>query len=78
MNDNTIIRKMSVPMRWLALAAAVEVGLVVLAATAVQSEPIQAASVNATAPGPLVVYAKAVSKALVRAESAVLPMADQP
>lgn len=77
MNDNTLIRKFSIPMRWLALAAAVEIGLVVLAATAVQSAPIQASS-SATAPGPLVVYAQAVSKAIVRAETALLPMVEQP
>ena len=78
MNDNTLIRKFSIPMRWLALAAAVEIGLVVLAATAVQSEPIYASSISATAPGPLVVYAQAVSKAIVRAETALLPMVEQP
>jgi hypothetical protein len=78
MNDNTLIRKLSLPVRWLALAAAVEVGLVVLAATAVQSEPLHASPISATLPSPLIGYARAVSEAIVRTETAVLPLADQP
>jgi hypothetical protein len=78
MNDSTLIRKFSLPMRWLALAAAVEVGLVVLAATAVQSEPLRASPISATSPSPLIDYANAVSQALVRTETAVLPVVDRP
>jgi len=77
MNDNTLIRKFSLPMRWLALAAAVEVGLVVLAASAVQSEPLHASPISATSPSALIDYARAVSNGIVRTETAVLPLADQ-
>ncbi len=77
MNDNTATRKFSLPMRWLALAAAIEMGLVVLAATAVQSEPLHASPISATTPSMLVEYARSVSNALVRAETAVLPLVDQ-
>jgi hypothetical protein len=78
MNDNTLVHKISLPMRWLALAAACEVGLVVLAATAVQSEPLHVPQLSATAPSPLVAYARAVSDAIVRTETAILPWADTP
>lgn len=80
MKDNTLVHKFSVPMRWLALAAAVEIGLVVLAATAVQSEPLTGAQVGTTATvSPIVSYAHQVVGALVRTETAVLPVetADQ-
>ncbi len=76
-NDNTLVRKFSLPMRWLALAAAVEMGLVVLAASAVQSEPLHASPISATTPSTLIGYARSVSNALVRTETAVLPLADQ-
>jgi hypothetical protein len=72
-NTQTIIRKFSLPMRWLALAAAVEMGLVVLAATAVQSEPLHGSPISATTPSPIIEYARAVSNAIVRTETAVLP-----
>jgi hypothetical protein len=79
MNDNTnaLVRKFSLPMRWLALAAAVEMGLEVLAASAVQSEPLHSSPISATTPSPLVGYARAVSDALVRTETGVLPVVDQ-
>lgn len=76
-NTNTLVRKFSLPMRWLALAAAVEMGLVVLAATAVQSEPLHSSPISATTPGPIIEYARAVSNALVRTETGVLPAVDQ-
>lgn len=75
-NTNTLVHKFSLPMRWLALAAAVEMGLVVLAATAVQSEPLHSSPISATTPSPLMDYARAVSNALVRTETAVLPLND--
>ncbi len=76
-NTNTLIHKFSLPMRWLAVAAAVEMGLVVLAATAVQSEPLHGSPISATTPSPIIEYARAVSDALVRTETAVLPVVDQ-
>jgi hypothetical protein len=75
-NDNALLSKISLPMRWLALAAAVEMGLVVLAATAVHSKPVHASSADAASPSPLIGHARPASDAAVRTETVVREMAD--
>lgn len=70
--DNGTLTKFSLPMGWLALAAAIEVGLVILAATPVQSEPVAASQLAATASSPIVGYARAVAAAIRWTETAVI------
>ena len=69
--DNNTLAKFSLPMRWLAVAAAVEVGLVVLAATPVQSEPVTAAQ-SAAAPSSLIGYARSVAQAIRHTETGTI------
>ncbi len=65
MENGSLTQKISLPMRWLALAAAVEVGLVVLAATPVQSATTPAAASQS----PVVDYARSVAQALRHTET---------
>lgn len=73
MTQSTINEKFSLPMRWLAVAAGIEVGLVILAATPVQSETIAAAQVTTTASS-LVAYARDVAQSLRHTETGFLPL----
>ena len=69
--DNGTLTKFSLPMRWLAVAAAIEVGLVVLAASPVQSEPVTGA--QAAAPSnSLVDYARGVAQAIRHSETGTI------
>jgi hypothetical protein len=80
MNNDAFAKKFSLPMRWLAVVAAIEFGLVMLSATVVQSEPLNVAQAPATTMvSRIVSYAHQVSQAIVRTETAVLPVetADQ-
>ena len=80
MNNDAFAHKFSLPMRWLAVVAAIEFGLVMLSATVVQSEPLNGAKAPATTTvSPIVSYAHQVAQAIVRTETAVLPVetADQ-
>ena len=70
MNNDTFAQKFSLPMRWLALAAVVEIALVMLSATAVQSQPLASMqAVTVTAASPLVGYAHDFAQAIRRSET---------
>ena len=69
MTNDAFAKKFSLPMRWLAVVAALEFGLVLLSATVVQSEPMTGLRAATATTSPVVSYAHQVAQAIRRTET---------